>query len=1036
MFAVSDRSTLVTGGVRVLVVGDSSRVDAASATLRAAFPGSTLLSARSDDDALERLTEESVDCVVSDVGTDADRTLLLEAIRAREEVPIVALVDDGLASDALEAGATDVLYPDESREVVAARVTNAIERAQPTEERYRSILESQRVPVLVLDDEGDLEYATPAIEAVTGHTPDEIDRRGLVPFFHPDDRADARQAIEEVSRRPLGSTHRDSYRLRHADGTWRVLEVAMENRLADPAVGGVVLTLTERGAGGDDRANEALADLEGVFLALGDAWELEYVEGDTAVLFDRPVADLEGTVLWELLPDAVRGRFYERFHEARARESAVVFDVEYRDRWLEVHVHPGDAGVSVYAREIDPPGEERDRLDFFEAILDALEVAVLGLEGDRVTVANAAAFDLTAVETPVGHTLAELFDPDLAAAIEERARSPVRRVEPIETTLEIDGESRPIAVSVTPLRGDERAVCVVHEVADRRARESALSSLYETADRLSEVETPPEARQVLVDAVAATLNVDVVALYERADDRRARPAAVTADGADLELPTLEGDATPIGDALEDGEASVHDGAAFEALLARAGIRAGDVLTAPVGPETVLVATTTESQGFEDRGLEFVDAVAAMGGAALERLAAESDLHERERDLERRQARLERLAAVDERTRTVTRRLVRADDREEIEETVCEGLAAIEWLRFAWIGEVDVATEAVTPRAQAGAGEAYLEDVTVSIDAETGDPAGRAVTTHEPVVVERVVDEPESAWRRAALEREFSAALAVPIAYDEYVYGVLAVYSEQPAAFGEREREAFTWLGETVAYAINAVETRRALLADGVTELEVAVDGDDPLLELVDRVGQRLEVATVVPRSAEESTVFLTVADGSGAAVREAAEDLEGIESVRRTVDRGTESVVELRVSGRTIAATIADHGGVLGGLAGGGERPHLHVELPRGSDVRAFVGMLERKYPDTELLARRERDRSVRTRQAFRADLTDRLTDRQLRTLEAAYYSGFFEWPRESTGEEVAASIGVSQPTFNRHFRAAERTLYSLLFEEETGGNT
>jgi len=63
-------------------------------------------------------------------------------------------------------------------------------------------------------------------------------------------------------------------------------------------------------------------------------------------------------------------------------------------------------------------------------------------------------------------------------------------------------------------------------------------------------------------------------------------------------------------------------------------------------------------------------------------------------------------------------------------------------------------------------------------------------------------------------------------------------------------------------------------------------------------------------------------------------------------------------------------------------------------------------------------------------DLSQHLSERQRRTLEAAYYGGFFEWPREHTGEEVAESIGISQPTFSRHLRLFQRKLFELLFDE------
>lgn len=45
---------------------------------------------------------------------------------------------------------------------------------------------------------------------------------------------------------------------------------------------------------------------------------------------------------------------------------------------------------------------------------------------------------------------------------------------------------------------------------------------------------------------------------------------------------------------------------------------------------------------------------------------------------------------------------------------------------------------------------------------------------------------------------------------------------------------------------------------------------------------------------------------------------------------------------------------------------------------------------------------------------------------------GFFEWPRNSTGEEVADALGISQPAFLQHLRAAERKLVGGLCEHET----
>lgn len=59
----------------------------------------------------------------------------------------------------------------------------------------------------------------------------------------------------------------------------------------------------------------------------------------------------------------------------------------------------------------------------------------------------------------------------------------------------------------------------------------------------------------------------------------------------------------------------------------------------------------------------------------------------------------------------------------------------------------------------------------------------------------------------------------------------------------------------------------------------------------------------------------------------------------------------------------------------------------------------------------------------------DSLTDRQLEVLQTAYNSGYFQSPRASTGEAIADSLGISQPTFAAHLRAAHRKLLPQLFE-------
>ena len=52
--------------------------------------------------------------------------------------------------------------------------------------------------------------------------------------------------------------------------------------------------------------------------------------------------------------------------------------------------------------------------------------------------------------------------------------------------------------------------------------------------------------------------------------------------------------------------------------------------------------------------------------------------------------------------------------------------------------------------------------------------------------------------------------------------------------------------------------------------------------------------------------------------------------------------------------------------------------------------------------------------------------------LQAAYHSGYFEWPRGTTAEELADSLGVSAPTLHNHLRKAQGKLLTAFFAEES----
>jgi predicted DNA binding protein len=65
----------------------------------------------------------------------------------------------------------------------------------------------------------------------------------------------------------------------------------------------------------------------------------------------------------------------------------------------------------------------------------------------------------------------------------------------------------------------------------------------------------------------------------------------------------------------------------------------------------------------------------------------------------------------------------------------------------------------------------------------------------------------------------------------------------------------------------------------------------------------------------------------------------------------------------------------------------------------------------------------------LQSSLQDQLTDRQREVLTAAHEAGYYTWPREITGEELADELDISSPTLHEHLRAAEQTLIAMVFD-------
>jgi predicted DNA binding protein/PAS domain-containing protein len=608
----------------------------------------------------------------------------------------------------------------------------------------------------------------------------------------------------------------------------------------------------------------------------------------------------------------------------------------------------------------------------------------------------------------------------------------------VEGRLVADGDYRWIRTTGEAIHEDGEVVRVrgaLQDITRRKRHELALESLHEVVQQLLQIRDEREVGELVVESASDVLSLAGVGIYlfDSGENRLAPTAFSSGFRAAFGEPTAvdpsDGDST-LWDVFVTGEPVVVDGP--ERMLGDAP-PGGDnqAVCFPIGEHGVFVIGS-ESPALDARTRQLSELLVATTEAALDRLENERAVRERDEQLKEQNRRLRHQIRVNEIIRRIDNVLVEATSREDIETAVCNRLMAVDMFKFAWIGEYDP-DGSITPRYWSGEGEEYLDVVSLAASQE---PSVVAAETGRVTVVGNTVDEVRrEAWRSEALDKEFNSVISVPLVRDGYTYSVLTVYATESDAFGQLERSVFAELGETIVNAITAVETRRALETDHAIELRIDVtDADDLLPRVARKAGAAVELEGIASQGGDRTRLFFT-------ADVEYPDDLIGVlerfvtvESARHVAQTSTGHLFEASVTGPTLASTLADRGASLEGLTIDGRETTIDVVVPGSTDVRKFLDRLSEDVPGVELLARQDVERPIQTLADLRTAVLDDLTDRQCEVLLTSYYSGYYEWPRATTGEEIASMLGVSQPTINRHLRIAQQTVLSALLDSTAGG--
>ena len=411
-----------------------------------------------------------------------------------------------------------------------------------------------------------------------------------------------------------------------------------------------------------------------------------------------------------------------------------------------------------------------------------------------------------------------------------------------------------------------------------------------------------------------------------------------------------------------------------------------------------------------------------------------DVSERERRKRELEHQRERLAALDDLNavvRGITDAVLDQSTRPQIERAVLDGLVRSDSYAAAWIGEADPGGEAIRQRQAAGFGEAPGEG-DQPVDGDRARPASLAVRRRTLQVCRDCDDGcPPPPLSRGEEAPPLRAAAAIPIAHDETLYGVLTVYTARDSAFSAEEREVIGQVGEITGHAIAAVERKRALTSDEVVEVDFAIEEVFPD---VDGVGEPdgITFDQTVPVGDGRYHVYGTATADGMATLAAYADEAAHVVGLRTISAEGDLSAFELRQTEPPLSTALATHGGRIDTAVVDDGTYSLTVQFPPGVAVRTIREVVTEAYPDATLLAQRQVSRPSDSPARVLTALESELTDRQRVVLQAAYFGGYFEWPRASTGEEIAESLDIAPATFSQHLRTAQARLFGVLLDDDS----
>lgn len=223
------------------------------------------------------------------------------------------------------------------------------------------------------------------------------------------------------------------------------------------------------------------------FYALDLQWRFVYINPQAQHLFERPLHELLGQSIWQVLPDLEGTAMGKAFNQAMASRQSVVVETPglvNPDRLFEMHMNPLANGLAVYFRDVTDRRSDEQQLRQHMQMLDLANDGIMIRELDSaiITYWNQGAarrYGWSAAEA-IGASATELLKTVLPKPFEEIRAAVLQQGHWIGELIQTTRSGRTVVVSSrwtlqqTP-EGEPNAVLEInYDVTEQKQAEAAL----------------------------------------------------------------------------------------------------------------------------------------------------------------------------------------------------------------------------------------------------------------------------------------------------------------------------------------------------------------------------------------------------------------------------------------------------------------------------------------------------------------------------------------------------------------------------------